>query len=198
MSHRGVPSLVEIGRRFGIKSPNGVRSHILSLERKGLIGRDRDKARSIRLTAAPGRVAAAITSIKKKIWSRRRIFVHVPLYLSFRTRKGYPFFEGALKAEIDRAVRKVSADHGWDLLHLEILPDRLTVGIHASPDHSVERVARNFKNAALLLNLKHPLVFHGRGVWASGFAAASDPLVLAGLSDHHRLSLEEGQEEETS
>lgn len=29
------PSVREIGRHFGIKSPNGVRDHLIALERKG-------------------------------------------------------------------------------------------------------------------------------------------------------------------
>ena len=39
------PSIMEIGQRFNINNPNGVRNHILSLEKKGYIKRTVDKAR---------------------------------------------------------------------------------------------------------------------------------------------------------
>jgi len=65
---RGLPpSMREIGDQFGINSTNGVEGHLVALERRGLITRERGKSRGIVLpgTARPtasipllGRVAA--------------------------------------------------------------------------------------------------------------------------------------------
>jgi len=43
------PSVREIAKQFGIRSPNGVICHLKALERRGLIVRGRDQARAIRL-----------------------------------------------------------------------------------------------------------------------------------------------------
>lgn len=43
------PTVREIGGAFGIKSPNGVETHLKALERKGVIVRNRLLARSIRV-----------------------------------------------------------------------------------------------------------------------------------------------------
>lgn len=43
------PTVREIGDRFKIKSPNGVVCHLQALEKKGLIRRDSNRARGIRL-----------------------------------------------------------------------------------------------------------------------------------------------------
>jgi repressor LexA len=43
------PTLREMGRHFGIRSPNGVRDHIRALERKGYIAKGPEKSRAIRL-----------------------------------------------------------------------------------------------------------------------------------------------------
>ncbi len=44
------PTIREIGTKFGIRSPNGVESHLRALERKGLIDRQSLKSRTIALT----------------------------------------------------------------------------------------------------------------------------------------------------
>ena len=46
--HGYQPSIREIGRQFRIRSPNGVASHLKSLERKGLIDLNKQTARAIR------------------------------------------------------------------------------------------------------------------------------------------------------
>lgn len=52
------PSVRDIGRHFGIRSPNGVRGHLKALEAKGVIERDPRRSRALRLTpAARGRVS---------------------------------------------------------------------------------------------------------------------------------------------
>lgn len=47
------PTVREIGREFGINSPNGVCAHLKALERKGLINRDPRKSRNIEIVGAP-------------------------------------------------------------------------------------------------------------------------------------------------
>lgn len=51
------PTVREIGSHFNIGSPNGVMCHLKALERKGLIIRDPNKSRAIRLSDMAERVA---------------------------------------------------------------------------------------------------------------------------------------------
>ena len=43
------PTIRELGTALGIHSPNGVRAHLVALERKGYVQRDPRTARGIRL-----------------------------------------------------------------------------------------------------------------------------------------------------
>ena len=54
------PTVREIGKHFGIKSPNGVMCHLRALERKGLIRRSPNKSRAIELTQAADRKANSL------------------------------------------------------------------------------------------------------------------------------------------
>ena len=47
------PTVREIGRQFGINSPNGVVCHLKALEKKGLITREPNMSRAIQLSAEP-------------------------------------------------------------------------------------------------------------------------------------------------
>ncbi|HID77167.1 MAG TPA: transcriptional repressor LexA, partial [Planctomycetaceae bacterium] len=47
------PTVREIGRQFGIQSPNGVVCHLKALEKKGLIRREPHMSRAIQLAADP-------------------------------------------------------------------------------------------------------------------------------------------------
>jgi repressor LexA len=49
VEHGKAPSVREIAKQFGIRSPNGVLSHLKALERKGLIVREAGEARAIQL-----------------------------------------------------------------------------------------------------------------------------------------------------
>jgi repressor LexA len=54
LAEKGYPPTVRaIAAHFGIRSPNGARCHLLALERKGLLRRQRGKARAIRLAESP-------------------------------------------------------------------------------------------------------------------------------------------------
>ncbi len=46
------PTLREIGLEFGIRSTNGVKDHLIALERKGLIARDGMVSRGLRVLPA--------------------------------------------------------------------------------------------------------------------------------------------------
>jgi len=70
MDARGYgPTVREIGEHFGISSPNGVMCHLKALEKKGIITREPNMSRAIRLTAEAeneaglplvGRIAAGV------------------------------------------------------------------------------------------------------------------------------------------
>lgn len=49
VEHGQAPTVREIAKHFGIRSPNGVLSHLRALERKGLIVRQATEARAIQL-----------------------------------------------------------------------------------------------------------------------------------------------------
>jgi REP element-mobilizing transposase RayT len=188
MERAGAPSLMEIGAEFGIPNPNGIRAHLLALEKKGYIQRTPDQARSIRLVPGPGRSTNIITALKKKIWASQRYFVYLPITIVCQTRKGYPFFQEKLAGELERQLRRVCADHDWEILDLKISPDGFTIRLLASPDHSPERMARNLKNSTLALGVRHPFHFHGKNMWAPGFVATTDPQLLDELVAHYRES----------
>jgi repressor LexA len=44
------PTVREIGAHLGIRSPNGVAANLVALEKKGIIARDKNVARGIRIT----------------------------------------------------------------------------------------------------------------------------------------------------
>jgi repressor LexA len=58
--HKFPPTIREIGKKFGIKSTNGVRDSLLSLERKGLIKKFSRQARSIELLQSAPSLANAV------------------------------------------------------------------------------------------------------------------------------------------
>ena len=183
---RRSPTLMEIAKEFGIRNPNGVRNHILSLEKKGWIKRDSDKARSITIVRAPGRFSRIVAAMKKKIWAKRKCMVYLPVYFVLHTRRNYPFFEADYGQKLEIKLRKLAANHDWDVLEIDIQPDRMRIGLSISPDHSIERVIRNIKNTTLSMRMKHPFHFGGKSVWASGYAVSSDPSVLEDLACQHR------------
>lgn len=47
---RRPPSVRELMRRLGMKSPNGIASHLVALEKKGYIDRETGISRNIRVT----------------------------------------------------------------------------------------------------------------------------------------------------
>lgn len=47
------PSIREIGKKFGINSPNGVECHLRALEKKGFIKRGKNSSRSIQILKHP-------------------------------------------------------------------------------------------------------------------------------------------------
>ena len=51
-THGYSPTIREIGREFGISSPNGVMCHVYALQRAGAIRRSPNKCRTIVPTAA--------------------------------------------------------------------------------------------------------------------------------------------------
>ena len=52
---RGVPpSVREIGKHFGITSTNGVKGHLLALEKKGYLQREEFKSRALIVVRRPG------------------------------------------------------------------------------------------------------------------------------------------------
>ena len=57
---KGFPiSIRELGDVLGIRSTNGVADHLEALERKGLVTRERNRARTLQITTAGHREIAA-------------------------------------------------------------------------------------------------------------------------------------------
>ena len=57
------PSIREIGRRFGIASTNGVNCLLRALERKGLITRGKQRARTLVVTPAGRKALAPVPAL---------------------------------------------------------------------------------------------------------------------------------------
>ncbi|MBS1197870.1 MAG: lexA [Proteobacteria bacterium] len=192
------PTLMEIGKQFGINNPNGVKSHLVALERKGFISRDKEMARAMRVEAAPAKAAPhphLITTLKKKIWQHNKYYTHLHYHLGLTTRKAYPFFHGKWKDMVEEKIRKVAADHDWHIARLDIDSAAVTMELLATPDHSIERVVNNIKNFTNLLAVAHPLYFHGKRLWATGFAGATDEAAFNELFRLYKESLSNPEKE---
>ena len=74
-----VPTLHEIGGRFGIRSPNGVRGHLLALERKGRIRRDAHRSRAIQLLSGSTPLVARIAPERSADWRKTHCYSYVRL-----------------------------------------------------------------------------------------------------------------------
>ncbi|MBI2192139.1 MAG: IS200/IS605 family transposase [Planctomycetes bacterium] len=168
------PTLKEIGTHFGIRNPNGIRNHLLALERKGYIQKDADLSRAIRLTRKPGALSRAITGLKEHLRRGKGWVYSLEYHLAWCTRKMRKTLSGPVFEEVKQGVEQAVADHGWELTRLDIQPDHVVVSVCVSPDHSPQRVVRNFKNATAAIWLRHPLRVGGRGLWGQGFLATTD------------------------
>lgn len=192
------PTLMEIGKQFGINNPNGVKTHIVALEKKGFISRDKEMARAIRVeqpgTSQPSH-PHLITTLKKRIWEHNKYYTHLHYHLGLATRKGYPFFHGKWKDMVEEKIRKVAADHDWQIIELVTEFDSVKLELLATPDHSIERVVNNLKNFTNLLAISHPLYFHGKRLWATGFAGATDETAFNELFRLYRESLSKPEKE---
>ncbi|MDA0840924.1 MAG: IS200/IS605 family transposase [Planctomycetota bacterium] len=167
------PTLKEIGDNFGIKHPNGVRNHLLALEKKGFIEKGAERSRAIRIKKRPKALSRAIAQVKERVNKKRGIYYSLEVYLAWCTRKGRRHLEGAAREDVKNRLEQTIVDHDWELVRLDIQPTHVLMTLRITPDHSVGRVVRNFKNATAALWLLHPLRFKGRGLWASGYVAAT-------------------------
>ena len=68
---KGLPPTVrEIGKEFGIRSPNGVMCHLKALEKKGLINRNSHLSRAIALVNDPNEIARRDYKTLKEVCER--------------------------------------------------------------------------------------------------------------------------------
>jgi REP element-mobilizing transposase RayT len=167
------PTLKEIGDNFGIKNPNGIRNHLLALEKKGFIEKEAERSRAIRIKKRPRALAKAIAQVKERVNKKRGIYYSLEVHLAWCTRKARRHLEGAACEDVKSRLEQTVVNHDWELVRLDIQPTHVLMTLRISPDHSVGRVVRNFKNSTAALWLLHPLRFKGRGLWASGYVAAT-------------------------
>jgi REP element-mobilizing transposase RayT len=191
---------MEIGEHFGIQNVNAVRNHLLALERKGYITKGADRSRALRITRKPRALAKVITGLKERIRRHRGIIFALEYHLALATRKGRPHLVDEIRDEVKAGMEQAIANHGWELLQLEIQPDHVLVSVRPGPDHSPERVVRNFKNATAAVWLRHPLRITGRGLWANGFLATTraeerDALIEDFLAEKRQAPDEEEDEQ---
>jgi repressor LexA len=67
------PTIRDIGERLSIASTNGVNDHFKALERKGLIEREHQAARSIALTAKGRQYIGQVCCPTCGQWAQRRV-----------------------------------------------------------------------------------------------------------------------------
>jgi repressor LexA len=67
------PTVREIGRATGLRSPRSVSQHLQALERKGFIHRGREKSRAIRVLDRPGSPVPASTEAAVALVMRGRV-----------------------------------------------------------------------------------------------------------------------------
>jgi len=167
------PTLKEVGAYFGIQNPNAIRNHLLALEKKGYISKGADRSRALRITRRPRALAKAVAGLKERIRRHRGVLYALEYHIALATRKGRQHFAGEVGDEVRSKIEQVVADHGWELLELEVNPDHVLVSIRLGPDHSPQRVVRNLKNATTAVWLRHPIRISGRGLWSHGFLATT-------------------------
>jgi len=167
------PTLKEIGSHFGIKNPNGIRNHLLALEKKGFIEKGAERSRAIRIRKRPKALARAIAQVKERVNKKRGIHYALEVHLAWCTRKVRRHLEGGVREDVQSRLEQTVVNHDWDLVRLDIQPTHVLMTLRITPDHSVGRVVRNFKNSTAALWMLHPLRYKGRGLSASGYVAAT-------------------------
>lgn len=65
--HGYSPTVREIGKRFGIRSPNGVMCHLKALQKKGVIHRRSFMSRAIAVKTTSGRRVVELNATTKRI-----------------------------------------------------------------------------------------------------------------------------------
>lgn len=179
------PTLMEIGHNFGIRNPNGIRNHLLALERKGFIQKEADRSRAIRVTRRANALGQAISAIKSKIGGHEGQVYSLEYHLAWCTRKMRQTLSGEVLDEVRKGFELVVEHHNWELTKVELLPDHVVMSVRVGPTDSPERVVKSFKKGTALIWLRHPLEVKGRGLWGRGFMAATDAAERDALLDSY-------------
>jgi REP element-mobilizing transposase RayT len=176
------PTLREIGQRVGLANVNAVRGHVAALEKKGYIGRDADKARSITVLHNP----SALSHLKRKLHEVFRTnegVLHRLVYgLALPTWHRTPHFTGPRLAWIEEVIDREVVEHGWTLLEKRIEPDAIVLVLAVWPNHSPEQVVRRLQTAGRVMWHLRPGKFEGKHLWGRGYVATTDLTLLDELA----------------
>jgi REP element-mobilizing transposase RayT len=164
------PTLAELGKVLGIRSPNGVRAHLLALERKGYLQRSAGASRGIVVAGLPGALEDAPERGRR---GGGQVLGSVTFHLAWATRGARPLLaEAGLAAAVEECVEHVAAEHGWRILGLRVGPSLVELSVAVDPRHSAASVVAHVRWRSALLRIGDLRPLGLRRLWARGFAAA--------------------------
>lgn len=167
------PSLREIGLAVGLTNVSAVRGHVAALTKKGVLQKEPDQPRSIRVSAPP----SLISRIKRKLHEFARtdegVFHAVGYGLVLATSGRRHLLQDGMKKVLEDALCREGAEHGWRFLQVRTQPDHLTMVVEVWPNHSPALVADRVRTATEKAIRRRGLAAPGR-LWARGYAVTTN------------------------
>ncbi len=182
VEHGYPPTLAELGERLGIRNPNGVRGHVLALERKGYLERARGASRGIAIRGWTRVLDATLGRLRGRHRSGAAgVLGRVTYHLAWATRGAEPLLAGEAAGALEECIRQVAAEHGWEVLEVEVRPELVRLVLTVDPEHSAGAVVNHIRWYATLLRFGKLRGLGAGRAWAPGYAAAGSAGELAGL-----------------
>lgn len=168
------PTIMEIGRQVGLENGSVVRKHLLALEKKGYIRKDKDRSRAIRIVRQPpGRAGDGSIPAGHTCREAQTVYF-LEYHLALATRGSRRLLMGMVREQVRLAMEQEARTHGWDLVDVSLQPDHVLVRIRLGPSVSPSQALEALKLAANEAWRQHPLGIPDKGLWASGGIVTTD------------------------
>ena len=167
ISHKFPPTIREIGEKFGIKSTNGVRDALLSLEKKGLIKKNSHQARSIEVLQSGslpanasylhvvGRIAAGLPilaeeNIEETLTVDKALLPRSSQIFALRVQGNSMTGDGILNGDIAVIRMQKNAERGQIIA--AIINDNTTLKHYHPMENKIELRASNPSHSPIIIN----------------------------------------------